>query len=568
MSALPGTLGVLTALDVPTPMRDGVVLRANVFRPDGPGRFPALVLRTPYGKPAAGYEAFVRAGYVVVAQDFRGRYASDGDYVPFSEPHTGDAEDGYDTVEWAAAQPWCNGVVGTFGASYCSWAQWQLARLRPPHLRAMCAYSVPVDLTPLDWPGVFRPGRRVHWWMTHMAPDLRRRAGLPPPHTPAEARRIWHELEHGRWLGLLPWRDLPRHLPPPLAGYVDAWLRDPGREPWDFAAAHHQITVPNLDISGWFDHCNDSMRHLAGMQAHGRTARAREQSRLVIGPWNHVGLGQRRCGNFDFGPAAELNLNALLIQWFDHWLKGLPNGVTAAPAVRYFVLGRGVWREATMWPPPELTPQRFFLACGGDAAAPRRAGALRPTPPARAICDRYVYDPVDPVPTLWTPELFMGASDRRALEHRADILYYRSAPLAADLEIAGYPEVVLHAASSAPDTDWFAVLVDEPPDGPALAVCQGMVRARYRHGLARAELLTPNEVTEFVIRLGATACCFQRGHRLRLEITSSDFPNYDRNHNTGGDDLAEVELRPATQQIWHGRAHPSRLILPVCATAN
>jgi hypothetical protein len=287
--------GIVSERDVEVPMRDGVLLRANVFRPDGPGAFPGILLRTPYGKPEAGYDRYVRAGFAVVTQDSRGRYASDGDYVPFTEADTGDAEDGYDAVEWLAAQSWCDGKVGTLGASYNAWMQWQLAKLRPPHLLAMCAYTIPLELTAVDWPGAFRPGRRIKWWLTTMAPDLRRRAGWPEPHTTDEARALWDEIEgEGHWIGYLPWQDFPRHLPPGLRQYCENWLAEPNRRPWRFDEVHQHVEVPNLDFSGWYDHCNDSMRHLQLMQTNGGSEVARRATKLVCGPWNHPGLGQRQ----------------------------------------------------------------------------------------------------------------------------------------------------------------------------------------------------------------------------------------------------------------------------------
>jgi len=558
-----GVLGVIVEENVPVPMRDGVVLRANVFRPDGPGRFPGLLTRTPYGKAAGGMARYVRAGYVVVTQDSRGRYASDGDYVPFTVEHTGDAEDGYDSVEWLAGQPYCNGKVGTLGASYNAWMQWMLAKLRPPHLVAMCAYSIPLELTEVDWPGAFRPGRRIRWWRTTIAPDLRRRAGLPGPHTPAEARRIWDEIEHGRWLGFMPWLDVVRYLPTGLAEYAEDWLRHPNRRAWRFEEVHREVGVPNLDFSGWYDHCNGTMAHVRGMRQNGRTEIARTQTKLVIGPWNHPGLGRRKIGEIDFGPQAELDLPDLIIRWFDHWLKGLDNGVDREPAVRYFVMGSAEWKTASTWPLEGLQEVSYHLSSTGRAHCVADSGLLTREPRGGEPCDGYVYDPNDPVPTLWTRELFTGPSDRRVLESREDILYYRTPPLEEDVEVVGYPEAILYASSSVPDTDFFARLVDEHPDGPALEVCYGMVRARHRHSLDREELLTPDEVTEFRIRLGATACRFLKGHRIRLEITSSDFPNFDRNHNTGRNDLADTELVPARQKVFHLEEYPSHLILNV-----
>ena len=568
-----GALGIIFEENVETPMRDGVVLRANVSRPDAPGKYPALLIRTPYRKRVEGYERYVRAGYVVMCQDSRGRYASDGDFVPLLEEQTPDGEDGYDTIEWLVEQPYCNGKVGTFGLSYQSWLQWKTAALRPPHLVAMCAYSVGLEKRSNDYTGSFRPARRVKWLLNTIAPDMRRRQGLPGPHTPEEADRIWQEIERSRWLGFMPWRDLPRYLPKGLAEPVERWLQHPGRRTYKLDEAHPEVEVPNLDFSGWYDHCAGScsvadlppegaMFHLAGMQKNARTEAARTQSKLILGPWNHVGIGSRTCGDIDFGPRAEVDIIDVMIQWFDYWLKGRENGVDQWPSVRYFVMGSEKWRSADRWPPPDLSEQIYYLSSDGDADLPGGSGRLVNELPGEEIAARYIYDPRDPVATLWGPKFFTVPSDRRQLEYRRDILYYQTSPLEREVEVVGYPEVILYASSSAPDTDFFARLVDEQPDGPALDICYGMVRARHRHSLEREDFLTPGETTEFHILLGPTACTFARGHRIRLEVTSSDFPNHDRNHNTGRDDLSDCELVAADQTVRHGRIYPSRLILP------
>ena len=223
-------------------------LRANVFRPDTTGEFPGLLTRTPYGKATGGFDRFVRAGYVVVSQDRRGRYASDGQYTLFTVENTGEAEDGYDSVEWRTARPYCNGQVGTFGSSYNAWMQWQLAQSRPPSLVAMCADTIPLELTEVDWGGLC-PGRRIRWWFTTIAPDLRRRQGLPKSHTPAQAQEIWANLEQGRWLGLLPWIKIVGYLPQHLAEFVEDWLQHPNRRPWRLDEVHQEIEVPNLDLA-------------------------------------------------------------------------------------------------------------------------------------------------------------------------------------------------------------------------------------------------------------------------------------------------------------------------------
>jgi len=555
-----GSLGIIEELDVEIPMRDGTILRGNLWRPDAHGRFPALLVRTPYGKADGGYERYVRAGYAVMCQDTRGRYASDGVFTVFTQP-TMDGEDGYDTIEWLAAQPWCNRRVGTMGASYLGWMQWSAARLRPPHLVAMCARSIPLELTDVDWPGVFRPGRRIHWWFNTIAPDLRRRAGWPPPHTPQEARTIWNEIEQGSRLGLLPWGCVADYLPPPLSEQVAGWLRHPSRRVWRFAEAHAEITVPNLDFTGWYDHCF-SLGHFTGMRRNGGSALAREHTRVVCGPWSHVSIGSRETLGTDFGSSAAVDVTDVQIRWFDYWLKGIGNGVDEEPPMRYFVVGSGQWKSTGEWPPPGAEELVFFLAGAGDAHRPDGSGSLNPEPGSDAPTDACRYDPRDPVPTLWSRQMFAGPTDRSRLDYRRDILRYRTPPLPEDVEIAGRPEGVLYAATSARDTDFFVWMSDENPDGRAPHVASGVVRARHRRCIESEDLVTPGEVVEYRIRLSDIACRFRAGHRIRLDIASSDFPNFDRNHNTGRNDLFDTELRVAEQTVHHTREYPSRLILP------
>lgn len=553
------TPGLLVEENVAIPMRDGIILRATLWRPDREGIFPAILERTPYGKISAidhpTAHRFAHAGYAFLSQDIRGRYASDGTWTPFTEPHTGDAEDGYDTVEWIASQPWCNGKIGTNGASYVGWTQWQLAKLCPPHHVAMSARTIPVELDLLDWNGGFKAARRLHWWFVSMAPDLRRRQGLPPPHTSAQAQEFMPEGARLELAKTLPLSTVTRFLPPGLAETGLAWMKNPSSRPWGFAVAHSRVVVPNFDITGWYDHCNGTIGHFAGLRKNGASPAARTQTRLIIGPWNHVGAGRRKQGAFDFGPAAELDINGLLLRWFDRWLKGENNGVDREPAVRYFVMGSNIWKSSETWPPAGTKARTLFL---------RAESALEAqTPATDEPPDRYTTDPADPAPSLCEPAMFTQPADRRRHDQRTDILRYVSAPLEQDLEIAGQPEVVLHAASTGPDTDFFARLADDAPDGPALEISYGMTRARYRNGLDQEVLLPPGKPVEIKIRLGHTACRFLKGHRIRLEICGFDFPLHDRNHQTGGNDLFESELKIATQTVFHTAGQPSRLILPV-----
>ncbi len=549
--------------NVPVPMRDGVVLRADVHRPVADGPFPLLVMRTPYGKQGPKFDALVKAGYIVVCQDARGRYASEGTFESFLQEKTHDAEDGFDTVEWAAKLPGSSGKVGTFGASYNAFLQWRLAALRPPSLVAMAAQTIPARYTDLEGPGTIRPGRRLLWWYGTISPDLRRRANRPGSHTGAEARQLWDAGEGQNFLHFLPWLELPDRVFEDEAVAVRAWLKQPDRDPWKLDEACKEVAVPNLDIVGWYDHCNGDMLLFRTMVREGRTETARQGQRIVIGPWSHSGRGLRRYGTIDFGPEAAVNLTELEIRWFDYWLKGKANGVDRQAPVRIFVMGANQWRDEQEWPPSRARETRLFLTSGGQANTPAGDGRLTAAAPGQTGKDTYRYDPRDPVPSLHGPALFTIPTDQRLLTARRDILVYQSEPLREAMEVTGNPQVELYAASTAPDTDFFVRLIDVAPDGLARDVTQGLVRARYRHSLEKPEFLQPGQTTRFLIRLGPTSNLFQAGHRIRLDVTSSDFPNYDRNHNTDKDPNADATLVTAEQTIHHGGSQASNLILPV-----
>lgn len=548
--------------DLPVPMRDDVVLRADVYRPTEEGTYPVVVMRTPYGKHGANLEVFARAGYIAVCQDARGRYASKGTYESFVRPTTHDAEDGYDTVEWAARLPGSNGKVGTVGASYDAFLQWRLAALRPPSLVAMSAQTIPARYTDLEGPGTIRPGRRWMWWTTSMSPDIRRRADRPGPHTVPVAREVWNAGEGQSLLHFLPWMELPDRVCEDETPYVRAWLRQPYLDPWKLHEGCKEITVPNLDIVGWYDHCNGDMLLHRTMVKEGKTATARQGQRIVIGPWGHSSRGQRKFGVVDFGPAAEMKLHDAEIRFFDHWLKGQDNGVAQEAPVKIFVMGTNQWRDEQAWPLARAQRYELFLNADGPANTPGGKGRLVREMPSQTGQDQYRYDPRDPVPTLFGPNLFTVTADQKPLALRQDILVYQTEPLAEPLEATGNPEVELYASSSAPDTDFFVRLIDVAPDGLARDISLGMVRARYRDSLDKPKLLQSGQLIKYTIRMNPTSNVFLPGHRIRLDITSSDFPNYDRNHNTAADQNSDAQLVVAEQSIHHGGATASRLVLP------
>ena len=560
-------LKVVTQRDVPVPMRDGVVLRANVFRPDRGGPYPVLVMRTPYGKPDRGMDRYVKAGYVVVAQDARGRYASDGEWESFVRFETHDAEDGYDTVEWAANElPGSNGKVGTFGASYNAFLQWRLAALRPPSLVAMAASSIPARYTDLEGPGTIRPGRRLHWWVTSMAPDMRRRSGRPGVTDRAEQRQLWNDGDADKWLFHLPWSDLPQDACEEETEAVRYWLKNPHTDPWKLHEGVPEIQVPNLNFIGWHDHCNGNMMLDVAIMNEAATKQAREGSRTFVGPWAHSKLP--RYGNVSFGDDAMLDVTGIHIRWFDYWLKGKQNGINETAPWRIFVMGENRWRDEQEWPPSRARDKSLFLTGDGPANTPEGEGKLSWQETSAVGEDRYVYDPHDPVPSLHGPSLQARPTDQRPLAERQDVLVYQTPPLTERFEVTGNPRVELYAASTAPDTDFFVRLIDVAPDGLARDVSLGMVRARYRNGLDQPSLIEPGDVVKYTIEMNPTSNAFLPGHRIRLDVTSSDFPNYDRNHNTAADQNADAELRPATQTIHHGGGRPSRLILPGIPESN
>ncbi len=559
------TLDVLR--DQSIPMRDGTLLYADVHLPSGQGPFPALLERTPYSKDnspevqvgAPSY--FAAAGYAVVIQDVRGRFQSAGQYAPFRDDGWGANRDGLDTVEWIAAQPWCNGQVGTMGGSYSGATQYLLAPTRPPHLRAMVVREASADFH-AEWVyhgGAFELAFMLGWTLEWAYKDLAR---LTDGHSYPERQRI---LEQAR-AAIESWqRQLPLNPNPLLVGLAD-WYNDYLAHPddgpfwwqWNIEQQHSEIETPICHLGGWFDiFLNGTLKNFAGLRANARTDAARRAQRLIIGPWVHGpwNLPNPIQGEVDFGPAAARDYNDLRLPWFDYWLKGSENGVLAEPPVQLFVMGENRWRGADDYPLPNTRYTPWYL---------RQAGRLDPLAPSGAeLADSYDYDPADPVPTRGgnTLNLPGGAFDQRPVEARC--LTYTSDSLPADLTIIGNVRCVLYASSSALDTDWVVRLTDVHPDGFSRLLCDGILRARYRESWTTPSLLVPQQVYEFVVDLWATANTFLAGHRLRVAITSSSFPRFDRNLNTGGVFGSETIGQVARNTIYHALGRASHIILPV-----
>lgn len=569
--------------DVPVPMRDGVVLRANVFRPDdgGAGTYPVLVTRTPYGKDLplgeSGFSAaqFAKRGYITVVQDARGCFASAGDWMPF----TAEGYDGADTIAWAARLPGANGTVGTYGLSYMGFTQWAAAREGPEALRAMApaiTWDKPGDGV-VARGGALEFGTAVSWTMQSNLGTLLKRYRADPAARAEAMRHLAQEfdgLAHGGYeeLPLDGFGPLERSG---LGGYIAPALRPhDDSDYWsaaDITPAYARTHVPALHIGGWYDiFLNGTLRNFASMCATDSPGQY-----LVIGPWTH-GVFSGVAGDVSFGLAgsgALLDLRTDLadmhVQFFDRWLKGRSNAADHRPAVRYFVMGANTWRSSDTWPPTASQQVRWYLHSQGHANTAEGDGRLSGTQPADESADQYVYDPARPVPTIGGATLMhplwrAGPLDQRPLELRPDVLVYTSARLARPLEVTGPVSVVLYVATDAPDTDFVARLVDVYPDGRAIPLTDGVLRMRARDGSGLvAEPLDSARAYQIEIDLWATSAVFAPGHRVRLDVTSSSFPRWDRNLNTGEALGHGAQMRPALQAILHDAAHPSHVLLPL-----
>ncbi|MFL5846634.1 MAG: CocE/NonD family hydrolase [Solirubrobacteraceae bacterium] len=564
------TEGLLVERNVRVPMRDGVELAADVWRRADGEAAPVLLQRTPYNKDMAASPEIFRmasAGYAVVVQDTRGRYASGGRFEPFAN----EADDGEDTIAWLVEREWCDGAVGGFGSSYVGATQWLAAARAPAGLRAIAPNITASDYHE-GWTyqgGALQLGFTLTWALMFLGlGEVARQLGTRDA-TPgdlgaaiANADRL-HELYAHAPLMTMPGLD-------GVAEYWRDWLRHPGYDghwsPHAPRERYEDVVAPAFNIGGWYDlFLAGTLENYRGMRARGGSEAAR-RPRLLIGPWAHANV----TGDFPeraFGlPGGALlaDVTGRQLRWFDHHLRGADNGLAGEPPVRLFVLGANVWTDEQDWPLPDARDERLHL---------RADGVLAPEAPAgREPEDVLTYDPADPVPTVggatFLPGLLVGANagprDQRAVEARADVLCFTTAPLERPVAVIGEVTLVLHAASSCPDTDFTAKLVDVHPDGRAEILCDGILRARYRDSLSAPSPLEPGRPYELHIAVGATANLFRAGHRIRLEISSSNFPRFDRNTNTGGVIAEEgpEDWRVAVNRVFHDEHRPSHLLLP------
>ncbi len=578
---MPESLSVKVETNLPAAMRDGVVLYADVYRPDGPGPFPTILQRTPYDKSAPLSAQMLdpikaaKAGFAYIIQDTRGRFTSEGQFYCFDD----DINDGYDTVEWAASQPWSNGKVGMVGASYVGATQWLAATTRPPHL-ACIAPNVTASNYHDGWTyqgGAFELGFNVSWTLLQLT-LANFNAASKGKNVPQNRRGDLLDAIDGM-------SDAFRHLPMQdfaplkdgLADYFYDWLAHPDFDDyWKklcIEEHHGNIATPALNIGGWYDiFLGGTIRNFLGMGKHGATEDSRRGQKLLIGPWQHGSRGTSMAGSHYFGIAADamaLGLDEIHLRWYDYWLKGVDNGIMDEAPVKIFVMGDDAWRDEQEWPLTRAQDTKYYLHSGGKANSRHGDGSLSVELPADESPDVFLYNPADPVPTMGgqlccNPYFAAnGAFDQNDIESRADVLVYSTPPLERDVEVTGPITVTLWAATSVTDTDFTAKLVDVCEDGCARNLTDGIIRARYRESMSSPSPVEPGKAYCYTIDLWATSNVFKAGHQIRLEVSSSNFPRFDRNTNTGKLIAGDAELKPALQTVLHNAGHPSHVTLPI-----
>jgi putative CocE/NonD family hydrolase len=575
---------IIIERDVPIRMRDNTVLRADIYRPETDIRQPAILCRLPYNKvdPLMHLEGVlpfraIDSGFAIVYQDTRGRYQSDGAFYPFIY----EGQDGYDTVEWVASQPWCSGAVGMTGASYFGATQWLSAIQQPPHLKAICPVVTASEYYQ-GWTyqgGAFQLGFILIWTLTGLSPDTAKRlaedesAGLKEmTRLLEEGDRIWEHYRH------LPLNNLPILYNMDAARYYDDWLTHfENDDYWQAIAVnrrYNQISVPAFNIGGWYDlFLHGTFENFTGMREGGGSKEARDGQQLLVGPWAHANFSgsypETNFGLWGSWDGAEVVDRQL--DFFRRYLLDEGAGSQDEPPVRLYVMGTNRWRDEYEWPLKRAKPIPWYLHSDGQAAG--TGGTLSPVPPSIEEVDVYLYDPRDPVPTRggatflpgFRQSSCSGPMDQRPVESRPDVLCFTSEIMDEPLEVTGPLTVKLWAATQGSDTDFVARLCDVFPDGTARILADGILRAAFRNGFERYQPVKSGEVVEYSIDLVATSNVFMPGHRIRVDITSSCWPRFDVNSNSGHPtgQAGYADLIPVLQTILHDADHPSHILLPV-----
>jgi uncharacterized protein len=554
---------VRVKLDLRIPLRDGVTLYGALYSPPQGESFPVILARTIYSTQHPYYVEsacrFADAGYATLLVDSRGRYESEGEW----RPYYCEVEDGIDTQEWLAAQPWCDGNIGTFGRSYVGFTQILPAPFRCPAVKALVPQANQEDnYGHMREGGVLQLQNVMNFiWLGNRTNQTITQGG------PIDMQQVLRRLPLITALDDIAERPFYRQI-------IQHDCFDEFWKAYSMKGRYAECETPAYFQTGWYDNLvHEAFKCFRGWSTEARTDEARTKSKLLVGPWPHNPLGHARAlsvqeggGDVDFGPAAQMDLIAEHLRWYDQRLRGKETGIDDEPPIRIFIMGENAWRFESEWPLARTEWTKFFLHGGGRANSRFGDGGLAQAAPESEAADTFHYDPRDPVPTHGGPSMFAenrGPLDRRSIERRDDVLVYTSEPLAEPLEVTGPIELTLYAASTAPDTDFTAALIDVHPDGRAIILTDGILRARYRESFEQPTLIEPGRVYEYQITLWETSNLFKAGHRIRLEISSSNFPRFDRNQNTGHKPGMDAEIAVARQTIHHDRERPSHLTLPV-----
>ena len=534
-------------LDLKIPMRDGVKLYGAMVRPSQGDKFPVLLIRSPYSTQHPRYVdwsvRFAKAGYAAVMQDCRGRFESEGKWRPYVD----EAQDGYDTQEWIGAQPWCDGTIGTFGVSYPGFTQILPAPYRSCYVKGLVPIANQEDnYGHLRYNGILQLQNVMNWVF------LGDRTNQIAPRD------------------LIDWDSVHRRLP--LLTALDDIADRPfyreviRHEPFDafwssysMKGKYDEVETAAYFITGWYDNLvHEGFKQFTGWQSQASTPDARNLTKLLVGPWSHSNIGSDEpFGDVSFGSEASIDHIDEQIRWYDARLLGIDTGIDDEPPLRIFVMGENSWKTAHSWPLPETVYTNYYLHDHGILSE-HVSGNENP--------ELYQYDPMNPVPSLggqYMPIACSGPFDRTDVEARDDVLVYSTELLKRDVEITGPILLKLYASSSSEDTDFTGTLVDVYPDRKAIILTEGILRARFRNSIEKEDFLVPGTVYEFDLDLWVTSNLFKAGHKIRLEISSSNFPRFDRNLNTGNRPGIDSEVLIANQIVYHDKDRPSHLILPV-----
>tara|TARA_B100000959_G_scaffold53556_1_gene55731 strand:- start:2263 stop:3987 length:1725 start_codon:yes stop_codon:yes gene_type:complete len=553
-------------LNIPVPMRDGINLSADIWLPPssrGSGPWPALLLRTIYDNQEARYigwaREFTNRGYAVIMQDCRGRGDSDGDWIPY----VCELYDGYDTHQWIGEQDWCDGNLGTFGLSYPGFTQTLPATLRSKYLKAVAPIASQQDNY-----GHHRVNGVIHHNVAFAFLNMLGRSMQYESLKHFDQDTFFFELPIDTAM------EKVSNTHPYYKGVMEHEQYDEWWSSYSLRDKYPEMAIPSLFITGWFDSLsNENFKLFNGWTKKAKTEDARSKTKLIIGPWSHqiapwgrVPMGKNgEYADRTFGKQALSDVIEMHMHWYDQRLKGIDTGVDEEAPIKLFVMGKNTWRDEYEWPLERTEWTKFYLSSAGNAVD--GGGGLHPEiKTSDQTSDSFIYDPGDPVPSLGSQYQtydFCGPHDRSHIQRRPDVLTFTTDVLTEDMEITGPISATIWASSDAKDTDFTATLTDLEPDGKAIALCEGIVRARFRNGTENPQMMVPGEIYKFEIDMWNTSNSFIKGHRIRIEISSSNFPRYNRNLNSGNPIASDIDITLANQTVYHGIQYPSYINLPV-----